>query len=314
MSALVVALAVGLLVAVASPRVAWAQDDPARAALARSLFDEGVAALDAGRLEEAEDRFRRSLAIRSATSVRFNLALVLEQRGRIVESVELLRRAAADDDAPDEIRADARSRAAAIERRVAHVRIELDHPEGVEILLDDRALDAVALGVRIPVDPGRHQLRVTRGGETLLDRTLILTDGGLETVRVESSGAPLEHPVEGGSHAPVPPSVGGDGALLGAGIALLGAGALAGIAAGVTGGLALDRYDTLDAGCDAARSCPASLAPVRDEYQTFATANTVLLPVAITVGAVGVVLLVLGASAGGDEPVVVGPAGLGARF
>lgn len=82
----------------------------------------------------------------------------------------------------------------------------------------------------------------------------------------------------------------------------------------ISGGLALDRLDTLDSGCDAAGSCPASLAPVRDEYQTLATANTVLVPVAITVGAVGVVLLVVGASAGGDDPVVFGPAGLGARF
>jgi len=61
------------------PRSAAAQDDAQQTAIARSLFEEGLAHFDAGELELAVDRFRRSLEIRRSSAVLFNLARAINR-------------------------------------------------------------------------------------------------------------------------------------------------------------------------------------------------------------------------------------------
>ena len=59
--------------------------------VARSLFREGVEAAQAGRWEEARQRFARVLSLRAAPLVRFNLAVASRNVGRFVEAIDQYR-------------------------------------------------------------------------------------------------------------------------------------------------------------------------------------------------------------------------------
>ena len=70
-----------------------AASQPARdVAAARALFEEGVAAADAGDFPRAADRFERSYALRPSAVVGYNLASALSRTGRLVEAAGYLRR------------------------------------------------------------------------------------------------------------------------------------------------------------------------------------------------------------------------------
>src|SRR5690606_9258289 len=119
----------------APPAAAQREDE------ARALFDEGVALYDRGDLAEAEDRFRRSLAIRPASSVRYNLAAVLADTGRLAEARELYLLVAADTRAPGAVRRTSEQSASALAERLASLTLELaGDTDGVIVRVDDRPL------------------------------------------------------------------------------------------------------------------------------------------------------------------------------
>ena len=182
-------------------------DDPQQLAIARALFEEGLAAYDGGQLEVAEDRFRRSLAIRRSTAVAFNLANLLADQGFAIEPRELLLEAARDEDAPEELRARASLRASELAARVARITVRVQNaPPGAVVRLDDTELGAAVLGVPIPVDPGERHIVVAAGGETLAERTVRVGPGGRETIELSVSDG------SSGDPGPVGP-VEGDGAI-----------------------------------------------------------------------------------------------------
>lgn len=173
------ALCLGLALLGAPGAVHGQAADPVRdRAAARALFEQGVAAVDRGDLAEAEDRFRRSLAVRESTSGAFNLAMVLVQRGALVEAQELFRTVATTADAPASIRAEARGEASRIEPRLAHVTVALEAQGEVTVELDGRALSSATIGVPLPVDPGVRTVVARRSERTVFERTVELEEGG----------------------------------------------------------------------------------------------------------------------------------------
>jgi len=159
-------------------------------------------------LAEAEDRFRRSLAVRESTSVSYNLAMVLEQRGGLVEAQELFRAVVADDDAPRPLRAEARNRARALSPRIARLTVEAE-PGVAAVRLDALELSEAMLGVPLPVDPGRRTVVAERDGRRLFERTIELGEGEASRVVVElPTPAAAARTVADGPEDEVPASAG----------------------------------------------------------------------------------------------------------
>ena len=122
---------------------------------ARRLFREGVAAAQAERWTEAYERFSRTLAIRAAPIIRFNLAIACENLGRLVEAIDQYRQFARETPAgadPARVAA-ARARIEPIEQRLAMLRVEASGDAVRAFRLDGRAQNTALLGVDIPVDP-----------------------------------------------------------------------------------------------------------------------------------------------------------------
>lgn len=130
--------------------------------VARRLFREGVEAAQASRWEDARDRFSRTLAIRPAPIIRFNLAVANENLGRFVAAMDLYHQFVRETPAgADPLRVEAaQQRIAEFERRVARLRVEVTGDEVRAFRLDGRAQASALLGVDIPVDPGPHTVEV----------------------------------------------------------------------------------------------------------------------------------------------------------
>lgn len=94
------------LVILLAPAIACAQSDVARA---RALFEQGIAAGEAGNWEEAAERFRQSRAIVDRPSTIYNLAIAYEELERWDEAQATIDAyfAAAPEDDPRRLQAEA---------------------------------------------------------------------------------------------------------------------------------------------------------------------------------------------------------------
>lgn len=203
---MVIALAGALF---ASSAAAQPADSPERTAAARALFEQGMAAVDAGDWATAADHLRRSLALRASPVVRFNLALALSELGRFVEASEHLR--AVQREAPEGSDAArlASERLAAIVPRMGRLRIDLSGPrEGAEVRLDGAAVPEPLLGVEQPADPGVRRVtlhRTERGAEVeLAAREVTVTSGSTARVSLEAPPLPVPTPEEVAARATMP--------------------------------------------------------------------------------------------------------------
>jgi len=147
-------------------------------ALARSLFEEGVAAADAGQWAKAADRFGRAHSLKPTPGIAFNWASALLELGKLVEAGERLRAVAYDPAAGDELRAQSQEKLAAIAPRVALLTLRVGEPNaGLSVTIDEHVLPRVAWGSVAPVDPGVHSVSLLRGDETLSSESITLSDG-----------------------------------------------------------------------------------------------------------------------------------------
>jgi hypothetical protein len=163
-----------------------------RQAAARALFEEGVAHADAGRWNEAADRFSRAHSLRPTPEIAYNLSTALARVGRLVSAAELLRQVVDDPQATARVRAAAEARLAEVDRRLCHVTVHADAPGPARVWLDGRPLDAAAIGVAVAVDPGPHVLELRNGARTVSSRTVSLADGKRETVVLEAPALNLQ--------------------------------------------------------------------------------------------------------------------------
>lgn len=136
------------------------------------------------------------------------LAECTESLGKLVEA-EALWAAARDRAKRDEkpqSRARAESRLAAVQKRVAHLTLQLapNAPPGAQVSFDDVALDAAALNSAMPVNPGDHVVVVKLAGHDDAKYAVKLGDG-------ESQSLPIAPGPAGGAKAaaaapsPAPP-------------------------------------------------------------------------------------------------------------
>jgi hypothetical protein len=152
-----------LLSAFASPVGA---QSPSEVSAARALFREGLEHANAGRWDEARQRFERSYGIAPRLPTLLNLAGAQVQSGRLVAGAESYRRFISEAQRGREARmvGQARDALAAVEPRIAQITVSapgLGREDA--ILLDGETLAPAAIGVAVPVDPGAHTLVVRRG-------------------------------------------------------------------------------------------------------------------------------------------------------
>jgi hypothetical protein len=130
---------------------------------ARQLFGEGLDFVGQEDWVQAEERFRRVLALRSSHVVAYNLASALVHLGRPVEAAELLRSIlrAGDADAPTRDAAQQLLNVTEPQIGTLTIRVSGDR-SGVRFALDDKRLELTGQVLTISVDPGEHTLTAHR--------------------------------------------------------------------------------------------------------------------------------------------------------
>jgi tetratricopeptide (TPR) repeat protein len=168
------------LAAQASPesaRDAHAAEDSADVDKARQLFTEGLSFVEAGDWTQAEDRFRRVLALKSSHVVSYNLASALHHLGRVTEASELLRVILRDPSADAATHDAAQQLLTEIEPLIGSITIRVSgDTSGARLSLDDRPLELSALVQTLSVDPGHHHVVIARADAPDVDRDV--TVGG----------------------------------------------------------------------------------------------------------------------------------------
>jgi len=187
-----------------STSVASAQDAQ-QAASARALFDQGTQFADAGNWVDAEDRFRRALALKDSPIITYNHAGALEELGRLVEASEQLRKVARSEGAPRDLVREAGQQADAISARLAQLTVTPSgDTTGASIAVDDKPLAEAMFGVPIPADPGSRTVVATRAGSEVDRQTVVLEEGGAAEILIQV-GEAAPSPAAVAAAAPVAP-------------------------------------------------------------------------------------------------------------
>ncbi|MCC6646394.1 MAG: hypothetical protein IT374_12580 [Polyangiaceae bacterium] len=161
-----------LLAATAAARAADAPPlavaRPAEAAsVAEALFVEGRRLMEAGRLDEACAKLDESQRLDPGGGTRMNAALCRERQGRLATAWAQFKLALSDarDDRRDDRVAFAEQHLTSLEPRLPRVVVTVGQgAPGASVLLDGLALGPAALGVAVPVDPGRHEVVLRADG------------------------------------------------------------------------------------------------------------------------------------------------------
>jgi tetratricopeptide (TPR) repeat protein len=144
---------------------------------ARALFTEGLEFVEQGAWIEAEDRFRRVLALRSSHVASYNLASALVHLGRLVEAAELLRAILRAPDIDAVTRDAAQQLLGETEPRIGSLTIRVaGDMTGVQFALDGKPIELSAQVQTLSVDPGQHAVSARRG-DSLLDQGSVVVGG-----------------------------------------------------------------------------------------------------------------------------------------
>lgn len=162
---------------------------PRETALARSLFQEGVALGDRGDWVGAADRFERAYSLRPTSGLAFNWASALLETGKLLQARELLIQVERDTSADPQLRSESETKLRAVEARIAHLRVltEDDPEPDVTIAVDGESWPRAAWGIASPINPGLHTIVRSEDGVELMHAEVALGDG--ESRDVELSPA-----------------------------------------------------------------------------------------------------------------------------
>jgi hypothetical protein len=296
---------------------AFAQSDADRAT-ARSLGQDGEAALEAKDFKKAEDDFRRADRLVHAPTLGLGLARALAGEGKYVESQETYNRIIREGVFPGAPPAfqnavdAAKKEVDAVSAKVAGATITVTGPGGTEVanpnvVLDGVGVNAASLGVRRLVDPGTHVLKVSADGYKAQEVHFTVTEGLSvnQPVTLEKDpnatatppttpppgttppGTGTTPPPGGGGVTTPPPPVQHSTPILP--IVAFGVGGAGLLLGAITGGIALGDHSTLANKCT--NGCPSSESGDLDSYHTMGMLSTVGFIVAGVGAATGAILL-----------------------
>jgi len=278
-------------VALSFGRVALAQDSVA----AQALFDRGVSDMDAGRYEKACPALAESERLEPRPGTLFALAECENKWGKLASAaahyqdyVDVVSRLSAEQQARHAERAEtARGQLAALRDKVPTLTLKAPQalPPGTVIQRDGAVLQAAALELALPVDPGEHVISLRTPGHAEQRTSVALAPGenkivelSLPSLTNNEAAPPVPPMVESKPNRAVPLALGAVG--------------VAGMIAGsVTGILALNKKSVIEDHCDGLR-CDSKGKSAADSAQNLALVSSVAFGVGIAGLAAGVVLWV----------------------
>lgn len=141
-------------------------DDPV--AEAKRLFDDAIVQLTAGRADIGRDLLRRSLALDTRKSTRFNLGVALRRTGETTEAVATFDGLLRERSLTKKERAEVKQELAAAKTELATIVVTISGTKTANLELDGRDLGEVdaTQPLRFRVDPGEHVLVARSGGTT----------------------------------------------------------------------------------------------------------------------------------------------------
>lgn len=304
------AVLAALFTASGIPASALAQSPPSAqatpaAVAAQARFDRGRALYQQDHFAEALPEFRASLELFRSPNTRLYVGLCLQRLGRFAEAFAELSRTASE--AGDLVATDrryesardlARRTLAEVEPRVAQLSVRVvDAPAGVSVHVGSTGLDAAALGVALPYDPGEVTVVAEAPGFLPARQSVRLAPGGRAAIelslrRAPASVAVVAPPVEG----PVGPPVEGPrrgGGVRVAGFVVGGLGVASLVTFGVLGAMASSQYTELSRVCPV-RACGAAQVQQINDGVTLTTAANVTLGVGIAAVVAGAVMIAVG--------------------
>jgi hypothetical protein len=328
--------ALALLTGLAAPRPAYAQAEVDRAT-ARTLGQDGEKALEAKDYKKAEDDFRRADSLVHAPTLLLGLARSLAGEGRFVEASETYKRIVREGVAPGAPPAFQKAVDAAgqevndITPKLGAVTITVKGADGtpvpgLTVTFDGTPVNAAALGVKRPADPGAHTVHAAANGYKAADVTVNVTPGGAADAPLSlqkdpnamvapgPTGATPAGTGDQTAPAPAPsspapsesPPSGQKSILPWVAFGVGGAGLVVG---GVTGVLAIGKHSDLSGPCSNG-TCPQSSKSDLDSYHTLGTIATVGFVVAGVGAAAGVTLLLVQPKGAADAAPAQPPTGL----
>lgn len=168
-----------LAAAAVSPRARAQTPDELNAA--RSLFQEAYKDEQEKRFAEALEKFQRVAKVRESASVRYRIANVLAELGRLREARDAFRALAASSDtleAKDKpIAESSAERAVAVDKRIPRLKINppADAPSDLRVTVDGAA---VPTGRPLELDPGDHVVNASAPGKAPFEGRVKLGEGG----------------------------------------------------------------------------------------------------------------------------------------
>lgn len=275
-------------------------------AYAQLRFTRGRELFGEEEYEEALAEFRESLSRVPSPNSRLYIARCLRELGRVGEATAefMLTVAEARDRASTDPRFHRTAEAAQreldeVREGVAWLNIDIDDPpESLDISIGERQIPLIALGVPIPVDPGRLIIRAQALEHESVVEELSLRAGQRESLRIELQ--PLERAEsadgERGDVNEVPveraeePS-GSRGMVIGSGIGF-GVGGVGAALFATFGALALQRASELDQACGD-DGCDPEYRGDLEQGQLYQTLSNVGIVVGVVGLVTGVVLLLV---------------------
>ncbi len=301
-------------------------------AAAEALFKKGVELLKADDWKGACPNFESSMKLDPSVGTQINIARCALHDGKLALGwAELKKASTLNQDTPGaqrkrEIQTFIDDETAKVEPRLPWLTLELrDKPEGLTVTRDGVAVPIDSIGTAVPVDPGKHVIRVDAPGYQPASIDVELAEATRKTVKLEltrSPGAPIGPVV--GTAGPVRPvasaSESGSNLLVPLGATFSGVGGgllLTSLVTGLLSNADLGDVDALSSdpqsGCslDAATNqlrCASSAFAAADETasrgETLALVSTVTLFAGIAFAGAGVPMLIVGATESDAAPSV----------
>ena len=319
MNARHILLATLLLSCTLIPTAALAQNADADKATARDLAIEGYKALQSKDYAAAVDRFTRADALYHAPTVILGLARAHVGLGKLVSAQELYSRIAQESLPPNATTAikkavlDAEKELAALTLRIPSVVINVWGSNAPRVTLDGIEVRAAALGVKRPVDPGKHVFTASAPGFVTNEVTVNLAEGKSESVTLELKPRQIEPPpvvavapaakapaakppaanppvarpmptpaptapapMTPAQTEPAPEQIKGNGSTqTPIGFVALGVGAAGLLVGGITGGLALGKHGDITKSCPEGHCAPGQEAMFKPEIDSYNTMGTI---------------------------------------
>ncbi len=276
-----------------------AQSTDADKGAARQLSLEAQAAYTKGDYKTAAEKFRKADELYHAPTLLVGLARANVKLGNYVEALENYNRVIREKLPPNASTGfvnavrDAKKEVKGLDEKIGWVTIVVTGPDEPQVSLDDVELKTASLGVKRPVNPGKHVVKAGAKGYLSGDKTFEITAGDNEELTLVLEKDPNASAGGGGGGGEGQPSSGST--LRTIGFVAIGVGGAGLIAGGVTGGLAMGKHGELEDNCPNG-VCAAGQQDTLDSYHTLGTISTIGFIAGGVIAATGVVLVLVAPS------------------